>query len=104
MNVTINYGEIRIESFDIWQHRGYRISKSFIIQELVVSLLASPKWTKVVCIARKQLEEWKALPNQEKLVVETVPDLDDYFKQENNKYAGFDSLFCCFGSQTKHGE
>jgi len=30
--------------------------------------------------------------------------LDDYFKQENNKYAGYDAVFVCFGSQVKHGE
>jgi len=30
--------------------------------------------------------------------------LDNYFKLENTKYFNYNSLFCCFGSQTKHGE
>lgn len=36
--------------------------------------------------------------------MEVYENLDDYFKKENNHYAGYDSLFCCFGSQVKHGE
>ena len=37
-------------------------------------------------------------------MIEKHNDLDDYFKQENTKYKGVDSLFCCFGSQVKHGD
>ena len=30
--------------------------------------------------------------------------MDELLKPEQFKYKGFDSLFCCLGSQTKHGE
>jgi len=30
--------------------------------------------------------------------------MDDYFKQENNTYAGYDTVFCCLGTQVKHGD
>lgn len=30
--------------------------------------------------------------------------MDNYFSNKERKYEGFNSLFCCFGSQRKHGE
>lgn len=55
-------------------------------------------------VVRKQLEEWATHPNKSKLQVEVLKDMDDLLKPDQFKYKGFDSLFCCLGSQTKHGE
>lgn len=30
--------------------------------------------------------------------------MDSYFTNQELKYKGYDSLFCCLGSQTKHGD
>lgn len=64
----------------------------------------SPKWTKVHCVVRRELEEWKTIEGKEKLVIERHDDLDEYFKQSNEKYGDIHSLFCCFGTQVKVGE
>ena len=66
-------------------------------------LLASPKWAVVHCVGRRGLEEWDHLPGKEKLELEQV-DMDEYFKKENNHYQGYSALFCCLGTQVKHGE
>ena len=49
--------------------------------EIVSTLLSSPKWSTVHCVARKQPEEWNTWPGKEKLVMEVSQNLDDYFKQ-----------------------
>ena len=72
--------------------------------ELVTMLLDSPVWSTVHCVARKQPQEWNNLPGKEKLIMEVSQNLDDYFKQENNHYSGYDTVFSCFGSQVKMGE
>jgi oxidoreductase len=38
------------------------------------------------------------------LTVEVSEDLDNYFKNEHAQYQNFSSLFCCLGSQRKHGK
>ena len=38
------------------------------------------------------------------MTVEVSEDLDNYFKDEHTQYQNFSSLFCCFGSQRKHGK
>lgn len=97
-------GAGRNESLDFRRNRSGRISKNSLKQELVALLLASPRWSQVTCVVRKQPQEWATLPNSQKLQVEVFPNLDDYFKQENTHYQNTDSLFSCFGSQVKHGE
>ena len=49
--------------------------------EIVSFLLASPQWSTVHCVARKQPEEWNQMPGKEKLIMEVSQNLDDYFKQ-----------------------
>ena len=36
--------------------------------------------------------------------MEVSQNLDDYFKQENTHYSGYDTVFSCFGTQVKMGE
>ncbi len=74
------------------------------MQELVAALLASPKWSRVHCVVRHQLEEWSKLPGKEKLTVEVNNDFDNYFKTDHTHYQNFTSLFCCLGSQRKFGD
>lgn len=74
------------------------------MQDIVSILCKSPKWAKVHCVVRRELEEWKTIEGREKLVIERHDDLDEYFKLSNDKYGDIHSLFCCFGTQVKVGE
>ncbi len=44
------------------------------------------------------------MPGHEKIKVNQVDNLDKLFKTEEWKFEKVDALFCCLGSQVKHGE
>ena len=72
--------------------------------ELIISLLRSPQWSKVHCIVRREVEEWKTFKGYDKLVIEKFAELDDFFKQPNNNYQHINAMFCCLGIEIKNGE
>jgi hypothetical protein len=98
------YGKIKeTHCVDLRINRRYWKSYLQFIKVLVQYLLTSELWTKIIVVVRRELEEWKNHPKKDKLVVELLNDMDKLLEPLNFKYDNVDAVFCCLGSQVKHG-
>eukprot|EP01016_Furgasonia_blochmanni_P038478 TRINITY_DN4657_c0_g1_i2.p1 TRINITY_DN4657_c0_g1~~TRINITY_DN4657_c0_g1_i2.p1 ORF type:complete len:172 (+),score=24.62 TRINITY_DN4657_c0_g1_i2:82-597(+) len=78
-------------------------------QELVDSLLRSPRWREVSVIVRRKIERWAALEKENpelyrKLKIVQVDNLDTLENTDSWKFENYDSMFCCLGTKVNQGD
>ncbi|CAD8079480.1 unnamed protein product [Paramecium sonneborni] len=91
---------------DQFNLRGVILGASGAVgRELVTELSNSPKWTEIVLIVRRKLEQWDTLPNKNKLRIIQVQNLDTLEQTDEwKKFANFNTFFCVLGSRVKEGD
>lgn len=70
-------------------------------RELVKHLANNNRWGEIVCVVRQELPEWEPIKNRLRIV--RVDNLDSLVETEKWNFPNTNSVFCCLGSQTKHG-
>ncbi len=75
-------------------------------RELVNELIKSPAWSEVTVVVRRRLEEWDKFNDQEKSKLKVIlkDNLDSLEDPSQWNLAGYNSLFCCLGTQLKVGK
>ncbi|KAM3143761.1 hypothetical protein pb186bvf_004037, partial [Paramecium bursaria] len=75
-------------------------------RELITELIASPKWSEINVIVRRQLPQWQLYDPvlQKKLKVIQVENMDELQNTEKWKFQDINTFFCLLGSRTKEGE
>ncbi len=72
-------------------------------RELVPRLASNPRFKKIRIFTRRVLDEWKTMPNRDKLEIVTIPSPDGMKDWDKTRLEGMDTCFCCVGGRTKDG-
>jgi len=75
-------------------------------RELVDELIKSKNWSQITVVVRRKLEEWDKLNDEEKSKLQIIlkEDLDCLQDPSQWNLTGYNSVFCCLGTQLKVGK
>ena len=75
-------------------------------RELVQELVKSQNWSQVTVVVRRKLEEWETLSDAEKSKLHIIlkDNLDSLEDPSQWNLQGYNTVFCCLGTQTKVGK
>jgi len=75
-------------------------------RELVQELVKSKNWSQVTVVVRRKLEEWDTFNDSEKSKLNIIlkENLDSLEDPSQWSLGGYNTLFCCLGTQTKVGK
>jgi len=81
-------------------------STGAIGRELVDELVKSANWSEITVVVRRKLEEWGKFSDQEKSKLKIIlkDNLDSLEDPSQWNLTGYNTLFCCLGTQVKVGK
>jgi len=75
-------------------------------RELINELIRSKAWSEIAIVVRRKLEEWDQFNEEEKSKLNIIlkDDLDSLEDPSQWNLSGYNTVFCCLGTQVKVGK